>query len=362
MRRKRPTFWLILFALTALAQSQELPEKPLHPNPGRALQLEEVLRIKGEGPKYYFEGVARVEIDREGCLYLSDAWGSSRPSHLLKFAPDGRFLKEFFRPGEGPGEIQSYFQFALTDSDVLLYDFMKRKIVIKSPEGEFRTELKKADYNFGELLGVFDNEPVFHRSKRPAERPTSRLYENTHEAVWITKDGKSERTLASVVNREFIVSLSQGGGFKSWDPFTAVIGSGLLFFNPTQEYLVRILDLKTGKETGVLRRKYPRVKHPTPDWEKKFDSQYNAPSRTYENDIRRLFHDGTRLWICTSTEDKENGGLFDVFDSAGRFIDSVRIKGNVAKIAGDFIFMGASDKDELPSLVKYRIAEPIGGR
>jgi hypothetical protein len=163
MLRKLSLSGLVIFALTALTNSQELPKTPLHPNPGRALQLEEVLRIKGEGPGYYYEGASGLEIDREGCLYIRDSWSSARPSHLLKFAPDGRFLKDLYRQGEGPGEIQSMFDFALMGSEVFLFDYMKRKIVVRSLDGEYRTEIRNPEFGFTDLLGIFDNGLLFER-------------------------------------------------------------------------------------------------------------------------------------------------------------------------------------------------------
>ncbi len=362
MPRKRPTYGLIIFALNVLAVGQELPKKPLHPNPGRALQLEEVLRIKGEGPGYYFEGASGLEIDREGCLYIRDSWSSARPSHLLKFAPDGRFLKDLYRQGQGPGEIQSGFDFAIMDSEVFLFDLMNPKIVVRSLDGEYRTEIRNPEFVFNDLSGVFDGGLLFERVERPAERPTSRLYDINNVFVRLAKDGRSEKKLASIINRQFYGSSSQEGGAMNWDPFSVAIDGNRLYVNATQDYQIRVIDLATGRDEGLLRREYPRVKHPLKDWEKMFASKFNAPSRSHENDIKALFHDGSRLWVQTSTEDKENGTLFDIFDAAGRFIDSVRIKGRVVKIDGDVLFINESDKDELPSLAKYRIAEPIGGR
>jgi hypothetical protein len=239
---------------------------------------------------------------------------------------------------------------------------MKRKIVTRSLEGEYKTEIRNPEFGFTNLLGIFDNGLLFERVEVQAEKPTSRLYDKNNVIVRLTKDGRIEKKLVSVVNQQFYISPSQGGGSMNWDPFAVAIDGNRLYVNATQDYQIRVIDLATGRDEGLLRREYPRVKHPLKDWEKMFASKFNAPSRSHENDIQALFHDGSRLWVKTSTEDKENGTLFDVFDAAGRFIDSVRIKGRVVKIDGDVLFINELDKDELPSLAKYRIAEPIGSR
>ena len=95
----------------------ENPQQPVHPNPGRVLQLVEAMKIKGEGEGYYFEGARDLEIDRAGNLYVCDSWSSARRSHLMKFSPEGRFIKDLYRQGKGPGEILSTFDFAMSGAE-----------------------------------------------------------------------------------------------------------------------------------------------------------------------------------------------------------------------------------------------------
>ncbi|MEW5900422.1 MAG: hypothetical protein AB1715_03055, partial [Acidobacteriota bacterium] len=37
-------------------------------------------------------------------------------------------------------------------------------------------------------------------------------------------------------------------------------------------------------------------------------------------------------------------------------------KGQIVKLDGDFLFVSGSDEADLPVLIKYRIAEPIGAQ
>jgi len=355
----------ILAAILAFAgffQERANPKTPLHPNPGRILKLAEELRIPGEGEGYYFEGARDLKIDSSGNLFICDSWSSARKAHLPKFSPEGKFVKDLYRQGEGPGEILSSFDFAVSGGDLFIFDNMKRKIVVMDTDGNFKAEFKKETSPFNELLGTSGEWLVFSRRDSPLERKTSRLYDVKNVLVLVSKDGKSEKELASISNRVFYISLAQGGGGMGWDPFEAIIGNDRLYVLSTQKYLVQVLDLATGKTVSSFKRDYPRVDHAARDWEKKFISQYNAPKREYENDVAALFFDGRCLWVQTSTESKEKGVLYDLFDPDGRFVDSfhVNLKGRVLRIDGEFLYASVPDPNDLPVLVKYRITEPLG--
>jgi hypothetical protein len=364
MKRWIPCSLVLLLISSAIPQVRENPKHPLHPNPGRVLNFVEVLKIKGEGEGYYFEGARDLEIDRAGNLYICDSWSSARKAHLPKFSPEGKFVKDLYRQGEGPGEILSAYDFVLSGPDVFLFDLMKRKIVVLDSDGNFKAEFKKATSPFGELIGVSGDWIVFLRSERPTEIKTSQLYEKKSVIVFVSKDGKTEKEFYTFANQEFFISLAQGGGSMNWDPFTTTIGDDRMYVSSTQQYKIQVLDLKTAKIVSSFKRDYPRVEHVPQDWEKKFASQFNAPKRYYENDISDLSFAGGLLWVRTSTESKEKGALYDLFDVSGRFVDSfyVNIRGRVLKVDGKFLYASIADENDLPLLVKYRIAEPIGAR
>jgi len=256
------------------------------------------------------------------------------------------------------------FDFVLIGADLFLYDSMKRKIVVMDTEGNFKTEFKKATSELHDLIGTFRDWLIFLRSDGPAERKTSRLYDQRHSIMLVSKDGQSEKELSTITNRLFYISSAQGGGMMRWDPFVAEVGGNRLYVNSAQEYLIEALDLDSGKKVTAFKRKYPRIKHETRDWEMKFIQRYDAPKKKYENDIAGLLFNKGHLWVETSTKDQIKGVLYDVFDIEGRFVDSffVDIKGQIIRLDGDFLFVSGSDEADLPVLVTYRIAEPVGVR
>jgi len=352
---------LVCFVLVAVYAQEiiENPKTPKNENAGRVLKLEEIFRIDGEGEDYYHNGARKLQIDNSGNIYICDSWMSGQKAHLLKFSPDGRFIKDLYRQGEGPGEIQSAYEFSLNEPEVIVYDYMKRKIIVMDNEGQFSNEFKITSGQFNEFIGVYTDWLVFMRKDTPYERKTSKLYDVQDVIVFLSKDGQTEKDFYTFLSKEFYVSSAQGGGGMNWDPFLAVMGNGKLFVCHTREYLIEVLDLETGEITSRFKRKYPRIKHEMREFEKKFISKYNAPNRKFDPDVMDLFYNQGQLWIKTSIEDESKGSLIDVFDAKGQYLDSfyINIKGSILKIDGDFLYAAESDEEELPLIVKYCILQ-----
>ena len=357
MKRFIP-FLVIMVLSVAYGQDViENPEMPQNENAGRVLKLEEEFRIDGEGEGYYYNGARELRIDKSGNICICDSWASGMRAHLLKFSRGGSYLKDLYKQGEGPGEIQSAYEFALYESEVFVYDYMKRKIIMMDDEGHFDNEYKITSGRFNELVGVFKGWLVFMRKDTPFERKTSKLYDVRNVIVFLSKDGQEEKDFYTFLSKEFYVSQAQGGGGSNWDPFVAAMGDDKLLVCHTREYLIEVLDLNTGKITTRFKRNYPRVKHEMREFEKKFIAKYNAPKKKFEQDVMNIFYSQGHLWVQTSTRDDEKGTLFDLFDTEGSFLDSfyIDIEGRILKIDGDYLFAAESDEDELPLIVKYRI-------
>jgi len=355
MKRTLLLSFLLIFVFSYPQKILRNPKKPLSKNPGRVLKLVEVMRINGEGDGYYYSGANKLKIDNSGNIYISDFWSSRTRSHFLKFSPDGKFLKDLYKQGEGPGEIQSGFDFAFTESEIYVYDNMKRKIIVIDKDGKFITEFKTKSESFNAFIGIFKDWLVFLRKDYPFERKTSRLYNVKNVIVFVSKDGQIEKDFYTFSNKEFYISLAQGGGSMSWDPFILVKGNDKLFVCSSREYLIEVLDLESGKIISRFRRKYPHVKHIKQKWEETFISKYNAPKKKFDSDIEDLLYDRDFLWIKTSTKDELKGYLYDFYDSEGRFLDSFYIKARLVRIDSNYLYTSEYDQNHLPYVVKYKI-------
>ena len=126
--KKMIILFLVLAVLTALLPSQEIIRnsgKPLSPNAGRILEVEEIFRITDESGEFFFTRPSGLQVACDGSIFLTDA------DRLLKFSPDGTYLKNLFKKGQGPGEIQSsFYYFHLRGENIFIFDPMRITIIL----------------------------------------------------------------------------------------------------------------------------------------------------------------------------------------------------------------------------------------
>lgn len=354
---------LLLFIFFVSAQDViENPEKPLNKKAGRVLKLKEELRITDENGDFYFRSPSNLKISKDGSIFIADSYGNN----FLKFSSDGKFLKNLYRKGEGPGEIQDYFDYALSEKEIYVYDYVKRKLIEMSDNGDLIDEIKFQTEPFSDLYGIYGGRLIFsNRSYPPHEdRTTSRLYENQNVIILLSTDGKERRESHVFPNKMFYVASSLGGGAMSWAPFDAAFDekTGNLYVLCTREYMIHVLDLNKNRVIRSFNRKYKRVNYEMREGEEDFIKKYNAPRKKYKNDIEALYLNRGLLLVVTSTKNTEKGLMIDVFDGKGQFVDNffIDVKGSIIAVYNDSIFVVDTDENENYVIKKFKIPNTVG--
>lgn len=360
---KRPAlFFTFIFILSSIILAQtviENPKKPLSKNAGRTLKLVEELRITDEPGVFYFRSPGDLKITKDGHIYIADSYGNN----FLKFSPNGEFLKNLYKKGEGPGEIQDYFGYTLSLNSIYIYDFVRRKIIVIDHEGNFLSEYKLETGTYNDFFGINKDWLIFMKSVFPPhiDRKTSRFYEIKRKIIKLSKDGKTSKENYIFSNKIFLKASSLGGGMMSWDPFDSVLDekTGYLYVSCAREYMVHLLDLNKGKVIRSFRRKYKRVRHEMSQREEDSIKKFNAPRKKYEEDIKRLHLYKGLLWVETSTKDEKRGIMIDVFNNEGQFLDNfyLSLDGNLMSVQDNFIFVVKSDEEGNYIIKKYIIKD-----
>lgn len=364
---------LILACFSFGQEAIENPEKPSGRNAGRIVDLEEILSIQDTGDEYYFKYPSNLKIAPDGSIFVQD-WSSKL---LGRFDADGRFLCDYFREGQGPGELDSVGNYFFEDGNIVIYDSALQKILRLDFEGKTVEEFKvlRTARAFQFVL-CHNLTYYFIQHNVPFESTKPTYVDVPYQLVAFDEEGNGTDPLVSFLLSAYVVASGGGGGgyFSIDQMITAPLENRYLFISRKQEYLLELFDAKTDRIVRSFTRDYKRVK-PSSEYKEMLKKgggmiiggkQYTKPPQKYRSDIQNLFVNGDEFWVMTSTEDKKKGILFDVFDLEGKYIDCFYVRfdeenfpkyGGVSRMAvsGEFLYQIESTPDETYVIKKYRM-------
>ena len=343
---------LVLLSVTALAFGQivENPAKPKAANPGRLLRLTEVWKITDEGGEFFFKYPNNLQIAEDGSIFVVDS------DEFLKFSPEGKFLKNIYKKGQGPGEMGNYFTYYIHGRDLFIQDMNSQRLWRADFDGIFQEQVNLKNKDYSGFLGVLPDGFLFLKSvwPPPGER-TGKLMEIIDTVASVAWDGSERRDIATFKPRNFLFPQ----GAMGWDSSITVPSpdAKLLYAFHGRDYLIEVVDMASGTVIKRFGRAYPKVPHVEKEYEPDFRKRTGAPKIEFEADVNNLYPVGEHLWVETSTDDKTKGRLIDVFDKDSRFLDSFYLGPGrtLMAVREDAIFCQQKNEDETIAIVKYRI-------
>lgn len=375
--RKIALLVLSFFIFTSVILAQKIienSEKPLSKKAGRVVDLKEVLSIHDEGDAYYFKYPSNLKIAPDGSIFFLD-W---RSNQLLQFDTNGKFLRNFFKKGQGPGELSLVSDFCFEGNNIIIYDGRLQKILWLNFNGEAVKEFKVLRKARSFMFRLYhQNTYYFIQSDVQFTKKKPSYVDIPYHLSSISKEGNEANKLISFLLKAYVVSGMGGGGgvFNIEKMITAPLENRYLFISHSTEYLVKLFDAATNKIIHSFNREYKRVK-PSSEYKERMKKggfiiggkHYTEPDRKYRNDIQNLFVNQKNLWVMTSTIDKKKGVLFDVFDIEGRFVDKFYLKfteenflqyGGINRMAvsGEFLYQIETTPEETYVIKKYKMED-----
>jgi hypothetical protein len=358
--------------LSAAGQVIENPAKPRAHNAGRVVLPKEVLAVSDEGRSdYYFKWPAGLRVAPDGSFFLSDE------NQFLQFDKDGRFQRNLFKKGQGPGEMGSFVGCFLTAKNVVALAGDPNKLLWFDYAGTYEREtpLRREGGTFLWPMAFLDGAFYFHSSEIPNPGGEPGVFDVPQAIVTLAEGSTDLKPVGSFPTKAFIVTSGGGSarGMISISYLLAVPYQGkYLALIHTSEYLLKIYDPATKAVLREFRRAYERVrKPPEKDEPKKArvginGTWYTAPDQKYANDIINLFSSGGEIWAVTSTRDKAKGILVDVFDGTGIYQDCFYLRlpeaalnslvsPSLATLDGKFLYIVVKNPDETSAIKKYEI-------
>ena len=350
---KKLVFLILLLHTFSFATSQEMIKNsniPLNSEGGRILKLEEVFELKDEPDKFFFAWPRNFCLDSQENLFILDE------DQLLKFSPEGRFMGNFYKKGQGPGEISTRYQmvsYVIHKDELYVYDGVAR-IIHMDNEGKVLDEIKQTAGRYFQLVGIADK-GFYMRYQTSARGETEGFLEIENQIFLLSPDGSFAKKIIG-----FFSQVYSGPNFgMDWDKYSNLFNQidGSLYVTHSCEYKIVRADLNEGKIMVSFNREYPRIKYVIPEDMEDFYKKYNPPKKKFENDVIKMYLNKNKLWIKTSTAKKDTGILFDVFDSQGRYLDSFNldINGELQLAAGDYLYITERDEEENILIKKLKI-------
>jgi hypothetical protein len=350
--------WLA-FSAVAAPQVVDNPAKPPNLSAGRVVTLKEEMRIEDTGDGFYLK-MPMVKVGPDGTIFVRDG-----QEQVLQFSPEGKFLRNLLKKGQGPGELTQVNEI-LPLADRVLIQGMPPKILAFNRDGGLirETGLQTLGPGLVRLFAATGDTMFFHRSGRPDPNQGSGWKDIPQEILIYSDKDQEPKVLATF----FISAFLQTSGGKvlishmSFKSLTAIpFGPAAFAVNETPEHAVKLIDAGSGKITRHFRREYRRVKRKASGGgsARIGGSSFAAPDPPeHQNDILFLHEVDGRIWVQTSTASAKKGILFDVFDAEGRYVDCFYLKYSDKDIdpdrtfktftfAGGFVYFSDTTDDDL---------------
>ena len=137
MKKFAITF-VFLFIFISIIQAQiviENPEKPLSEKAGRIVDIERILQVKDTGAEFFFQYPLNPKIAADNSFFIKDS------NQLLRFDQTGRFIQNYFKQGQGPGEMVYFRNYNFFQDGIIIQSSSPPKLMWFNFSGELLKEM-----------------------------------------------------------------------------------------------------------------------------------------------------------------------------------------------------------------------------
>jgi len=307
---------IILFKVIIFAQIfVKNPEKPFNKNAGRVVKLKEISRIRDSAPEIIFKAPYDLKVGQVGNVYFCDNF------NLYRFDDEGKFVFKIIREGQGPGEATGKTTYLLMNDEIIVLSESPPKIMRFDLKGNYKSEKRFELMHGFKFIGMIKDKVYGFSGDVPSDGyakegfidfPTN-LYEISNNFDNINKV------------YSFPINYYVYKGFAWWPRATldyAKMDGKYLFVTHTASYQIIKYDIEKRRIENIFKRKYRRVKIKKQYTNKPKAGGISAPPLKFYEDISKLLIHKDELWVFTSTKDKKNRRLIDVYNLEGKYTDN----------------------------------------
>ncbi len=350
------------------------PAEPIHAGDD-AWRLEEDLSIgvlEGD-PDYQFASIADIEVSDDDLIYVLDG----QEKRIAIYEPNGAFVSQFGREGEGPGEFKNPNRLTWKGDTLVVWDWRLRRLSYFDLLGNLIRD-ERPELPFGAGHFVFRPDGRLWAQRGPAYfMPPRPDVDGIGWLVLLDLATESADTVLrweedanfSVRTENFMTVQS-----KPYAPRLrwATDREGRVYVARGSEYAIEIYSL-AGEHARTLRRAYTR--HPpaqaeldsiTAQLEERLEENYEPPMadrirKAYEiSELKPatgdlIVSDDGYLWVRTYSENDFSRKLWDVFDPEGRYMTQVAlpVRFTIHRITSDALYGSFRDEFDVPYVKRY---------
>lgn len=364
--KKGATFLIVSTILFITGAAQDIIENRnarLSVNADRVVTLKEEMRIEDTGEGFYFKNPRAIRVSPKGDVLIFDG-----QEQALHFDAQGRFIRNLFKKGQGPGELTVLFDIWAT-SERLYLSGDPSKILVFHFDGTLDKEIILRGHAFGERFVRADAGKITIRQQAQIDpRGGSGFKDIRHDIIEISINDSTANVLGSFTVPGY-VQVSEGGGLGiiGWNQLMAVPqDENTLIVNSSPDYLLVAFDTSKRAVSRKFRRPYERVKRTGGGGVRISGSASAPPAPEFQNDIYGVYVVDENVWVQTSTVVEGKGILFDVFDGDGVYRDIFYLQGQwknpsgklinrTLTIAGGCVYSSERSEDDLIVIKKCRL-------
>ncbi|MGB8957677.1 MAG: 6-bladed beta-propeller [Candidatus Aminicenantales bacterium] len=347
-------FLVGLLSVSALGFRQiiERPAKPVSENAGRIIKLNPSVLIEDVGGEYFFKNPRIIKMAPDGTYFVYDQ------GQLLQFDSRGRYLRNYFKRGQGPGELGYVSDFDFEPEHVIVHSNSPNKLVWFDLQGKLVKEVSLVSLASQLRFVMFqDGTAWFFKDIYPPPTGKGEAVDMRQVLVAVTGDGREASETAAFINKAVVA----GGAVVFQSLHQVPLERRYIFVSNSREYALGVFDSRAKVIMKTISRRYERVKRPpgsqsasivAPD-----GTRYEAPGSEYMEDVSGLYVYRQVVWATTSTRAKEKGVYVDVFDQEGRYVDAfwLKLDGLLLGICGDIVFVLEKNEDETLRITGFRV-------
>jgi hypothetical protein len=292
--------------------------------------LEETWRVVDQPGAFYFSSPEPPRIDEHGFVWVADE------GQLLLFSPQGKFVRNFFKKGQGPGELTDLAGFIPESDRVLVFTRNPNKMIIFGREGNVLQEASMpSTLGHAGLLGGRDGRFFFFREYFQSTGGQAVFLDVPVRLLSASPGDAEARTEGPwFPKRHFVRDTSYLKNVYFVQIARADESTFLIAYNG--DYDIRRLDLGRMEISPFISRDYRKVKI-RPEWKSPRD-KFRAPSQTLSgsevkvfehetlDDVLKIWVLGGKTWVLTSTFDEARRlARVDVYDLKGSFLGSLML-------------------------------------